>query len=242
MLKQTKLRFDKLENGRKPASKLGKWVCLALVLVWAGLILSACDDGPSPQQVQNDVKTAMVITNATPAPTFPPGQDFGLSLVILGPLVYYPANPGERVKVNIVNTNAKSFFVSNCDGLVLQRKDGDKWLDIAPGRACPPQGGNPFQIGPFSDPIEADFIFNHHTTYTYTGQSWDVPGTYRLYLTYYLACPPGSQWAKDCIDVHHYDSNEFEVKAGTTIKQDPTVSVSPKAVQGPNLLATPTAK
>ncbi len=211
-------------------------VCLLLLV---GLILGACDDNKSPEDVRNSVKTALAITDSTPAPTLNQAKYLGGNIGIVNLREFYPENPQETIHFVINNGNATSFFTGTCGTPTLQRLAGSNWLDIAPAKPCAPSGPRIFQITAFSKPYTADFVFDNRLTRPFAGQSWNVSGTYRLYFTYYLTCPPGSDLVKDCVDTGHIVSEEFQIKSGSTV----TIQANPNYVSptraNPTVHSTP---
>lgn len=166
-------------------------------------------------------------TGFTPPPSPLPGSELGISLVILGLRDYIPQRSGEQINFVIANQRFKSVFVSRCDGVILQRfigtnskdksqtSDLSNWESIAPGGApyCGPAGAEGIQVPP-GQRADASFIFDRKvrgSTRVYEGKSWDVPGTYRLMVQFYLNCPENSMFATDCIDKRYGESDYFKI-------------------------------
>lgn len=197
------------------SNKVWHLASIALVLLIAGLCLSACDDDLSPNKVDSSVQTARALTGSTPAPTVTlEDNGIGISVVILGVRTYYPDNPGEKVGVSIYNSNNKTFYLQTCQGVVLQRQNPatGEWTDIAPDVPCPPTGPETYAVAPNTSP-SADFVFKR--TVPFPGQKMDIPGMYQLTLTYYVDCAPGENTPDYCIGKRTVSTVEFPIDAGT---------------------------
>ncbi|HEX2914108.1 MAG TPA: hypothetical protein VH186_25110 [Chloroflexia bacterium] len=244
-------------NGRKPQRELSpepdkkssawNWqkqvlavlgaVVLVSVLV---ILLSQPQDRTDRRVLDNAVGTAVASTGFTPPPTIVPGSDFGILLTIFGKKDYLPSRPDEKVQLVISNTRQKSFFISNCDGVVLQRFLGtdpndtsqtgkmENWDTIAPGGfpfCGPATGRQSRQVEPGVN-ADATFKFDMKVTRPFNGKSWDVPGTYRLLVTYYLLCPNSSLSIDDCEDKHLAESDYFRIIAVADQPPVPTASAN----------------
>ncbi len=204
----------------EPARSLFTWqlqllAVLALIVLTAlAVIFFSKPDAQVERTTQrNALDTALASTGFTPPPSRPPGSDFGIDLVIFGIKDYVPGLPKEQITFQIHNTRDKSLFVGQCDGIVLQRFlgtdiknkdqefDFNNWESIAPGGYpfCGPAGSNALQIGP-GIKADASFKFDGKATRPYAGKSWDVSGTYRLLVQYFLYCPSNSLVVADCTD------------------------------------------
>lgn len=223
---------------------------MALAVVAALVVLLAVQpQNRADQRDQNDaIGTALAATGFTPPPTLLPGSDFGVDLVIYGIKNYIPVIPGEKVTFFINNKRDKSLYVSNCDGTILQRFLGtdvtDKaqtsvltnWENVAPGGypSCGPVGPQPVQIPPKAN-ADASFPFDTSKTRPYNGEDWNIPGSYRLFLTYYLLCPAGGSSIDDCSDRHYSQSDTFQIVAPQyNTPQASTTPASPVASPTPN--------
>ena len=205
---------------------IGAAVAVLAAIIVVGIILQSHDTIERPAQDQA-VATALAATGFTPPPTAVPGSDLQLDVVLINPHDYLPIRTGEQINLILVNARQKSVYVSNCDGVVLERftgsdvkdnqqtKDDRNWRPIAPGgyRFCGPTAGRlAKQIEP-GVRADATFKFDRSQTKPYNGESWDVPGTYRLRVNYFLNCPDASLKAEDCIDARSYTSNNFQIIA-----------------------------
>jgi hypothetical protein len=218
---------------------------LALVVLVGLVVILAIQPTTKPERrdLEGAVSTALVNTGITPPPTFVPGSDFGVSFVIFGIKDYIPSLPNEAINLVIINRRAKSLYVSNCDGVILQRFLGtdpkdktqaanmDNWKSVAPGgyAFCGPASGRQgIQIEPGVS-ADASFKFDKKITRPFTGESWDIPGTYRLLVQYYLTCPDNTLKIDDCIDKGVSESDYFKIVAptnnGTPV---PTLAPTPK--------------
>jgi hypothetical protein len=210
---------------------------ISLTLILAVVLLSACEETKSPDEIQHIVGTAIAKDGATPAPTLNQANFVSVSAVILNAHDYYPANPGEEIDSIIVNENATSVYAGTCGMPVLQRQEADKWIDIGPGQPCAPGGAEIVQLPQFSKAFTANFPFDLTKTKPFAGQSWTIPGVYRLFFTYYLKCPSGSQLLKDCLDPVSVASDPFLIKSGTTVTILPNPNYTPGSELTPR--ATP---
>jgi len=198
---------------------------------------------PERQDLEGAVSTALVNTGITPPPTFVPGSEFGVSFVIFGIKDYIPALPNEAINFVIINRRAKSLYVSNCDGVLLQRFVGtnpkdktqaaneDNWESIAPGgyAFCGPASGRQgIQIEPGVS-ADASFKFDKKVTRPFEGEDWNVPGTYRLLVQYYLTCPSNTLKIDDCLDKGVSESDYFKIIAPPTGTPAPTLAPTPKS-------------
>ncbi len=205
---------------------------------------------PDKAELQQAVSTALGNTGFTPPPTFEPGSEFGVSLVIFSIKDYIPALPDEKVTFSIINRRQKSLYVSNCDGIVLQRFLGsdskdkkqaqnfDNWESIAPGgfRFCGPLSGREARRIEPGVSADASFTFSTKVTRPYNGKSWDTPGTYRLLVQYSLTCPNASTKIADCLDPGLAESEYFKIVA--PVFDTPAASLGP-ALPAPTSTAAP---
>lgn len=193
-------------------------------------------------QLERARGTALASTGFTPPPTAVPGSAFGVDLALFGARNYAPALQGEKITFIIVNTRQTSLYVSNCDGILLQRFVGtgnpqepkqmnnqDNWETIAPGgfRNCGPLsgGGQARRVEPGA---KADASFDFKSTQPYPNKSWDTPGAYRLLMVYYMRCPSSSDKIADCLDKNSAPSNPFQfVDPGTLDVSTPVPGASP---------------
>jgi hypothetical protein len=213
-------------------------LALAVVIALVVLLSVQPQDSLDLRDQNNALATAMSATGVTPPPTIVPGSDFGVDLVIYGIKDYSPVIPGEKVTFYINNKREKSLYVSNCDGTILQRFTGtdvtdkaqagdiNNWENVAPGGYpfCGPVGRQPVQVPPGAN-ADASFPFDTSKTRPYNGEDWNIPGTYRLFLTYYLLCPSGGQSIDDCTDRHYSWSDNFRIVAPQY--NTPQASVAP---------------
>lgn len=201
---------------------------LALVVVAALVVILALQpqNQPDRREQNNALATALAATGFTAGPTIVPGSDFGVDLVIYGIKNYVPVIPNEKVTFYINNKRERSLYVSNCDGTILQRFTGsdatnkaqtadvNNWKNIAPGGYpyCGPVGHQAVQIPPGAN-ADASFPFDTKKTRPYQREDWNIPGTYRLLIVYYLLCPSGGQNIDDCTDRHYTWSDTFRIVA-----------------------------
>lgn len=241
----------------KPAFTLQMKILTGLAIVVIVGALVALLSQPQERIDQDDqrraLETAVASTGFVPPPTPRPGSDFGISIGILGAKEYYvPALPDEKVSLVIANTRQRSFWVSNCDGVLLQRFSGtdsndknqtgkaENWETIAPGGFpfCGPVTGRVArQVGP-GVRADATFKFDLRATRPFPNKNWDVPGTYRLLVVYYLRCPSTSDKIVDCEEKNSAESDYFKIVspqslpnftpgAATTLTPGPTVAPTP---------------
>jgi hypothetical protein len=220
-----------------------------LVIVVLFVLLAIQPQGAADRRDQdNALATALAATGFTAGPTIVPGSDFGVDLVIYGIKDYIPVVPGEKVTFYINNKREKSLYVSNCDGTVLQRFNGNdvtdktqtadlnNWINVAPGGypSCGPvTGRQAVQIPPGAN-ADASFPFDTKKTRPYPGEDWNIPGNYRIFIQYYLLCPSGGQTIDDCSDRHYSWSDTFKIVAPQyTTPQASVTPASPVASPTP---------
>ncbi len=225
----------KIQPARPTEAPLITWPMLVIVglalLVLLGVAIAGTiliPKATTERPVQNDaIETALAATGFTPPPSPQPGTDFQIDVVILGKRDYTPAYPGEQINLVLINSRQKSFFVSECDGVILQRftggdpkdkvqqVDNKNWHSVAPGgfKYCGPVSGRDAKQVEPGVKADASFKFDIKQTRPFKGESWDIPGLYRLLVTYYLNCPDASLKASDCLDQHSYSSDTFNIVA-----------------------------
>ena len=226
----------------------GALLVLAAVII-AGFVLIQKDYGDSRDKA-NALGTALAATGYNPPSTPVPGSDLEIDVVIGNLRDFTPLFPGEQVNLYLINPRDKSFYVSNCDGVVLQRFTGTdatnktqeatdtNWHTVAPGgfKFCgPATGRQAIQVSP-GDRADASFKFDRSQTRPFTGESWDIPGTYRLLVTYYLQCPDATLQVSDCLDQHTQPSDNFKIvapPAGYTPGPTPKPTATPGPTLGP---------
>jgi hypothetical protein len=226
------------------------WPMVAVIgLILAGLvgltILLSLQPGQKIERsdMEGAVATALVNTGLTPPPTFVPGSEFGVDFVIFGIKDYVPVIPNEKINFMIINKRQKSLFISNCDGVILQRFLGtdstdkkqtdnfDNWRSVAPGGFpyCGPASGREArQIAP-GVTADASFKFDTKSTRPFSGENWNIPGTYRLFIQYYLTCPNNTLKVAECIDKGVAESDYFKIVAPTYVSPNATSSAGPTA-------------
>ncbi len=203
---------------------------LALLIGLVVILALQPNDRVEREDLNGSIITALANTGFTPPPTYVPGSEFGVSFVIFGIKDYIPALPNEQIRFVIINRRQKSLYVSNCDGVILQRFTGtdpkdktqatnfDNWESIAPGgyRFCGPVSGRDARRIEPGVSADAAFKFDTKSTRPYAGKSWDVPGYYRLFVQYYLTCPDSTLKVDDCLDKHIDYSDSFRIIAPTS--------------------------
>ena len=215
------------EPGITMQQKVLAGLALVVIAVLFVLLVIQPQGNPDRRDQNNALATALAATGFTAGPTIVPGSDFGVDLVIYSIKDYIPVIPGEKVTFYINNKREKSLYVSNCDGTVLQRFKGtdvndktqtadlNNWINVAPGGypSCGPVAGRQaVQIPPGAN-ADASFPFDLKKTRPYAGEDWNIPGNYRLFIQYYLLCPPGGQTIDDCSDRHYSWSDTFKIVA-----------------------------
>jgi hypothetical protein len=227
-----------------------------LVLVALAAIVGFLLFQPTRYYDKNDsneaLQTAVAASGFKAPPTPVPGTDISIDFIIYGKRDYIPAQSGETINFVIANKRFRSIYVSQCDGVVLQRFTGtdinDKkqvegftnWESIAPGGMpyCGPAGAEAVQVGP-GDRADAAFKFDRTqrgATLPYEGKDWNVPGDYRLLVQYYLNCPQNSRKAADCIDKQFYESEYFKIVSPSSIMvgtPEPPAQATPTATPKP---------
>lgn len=202
---------------------------LVLVVLFGAVIFLFLqpNDRTSKEELDKALGTAVASSGFTPPPSLEPGSELGITLVIFGLRDYIPQRSEEQINFVIVNQRFKSVYVSQCDGILLQRflgtdfkdkkqtQDLANWESIAPGNIayCGPAGAQAVQVEP-GQRADASFKFDRKVrggTRPFEGKSWDVPGIYRLLVQFYLTCPNNSVMAADCIDKHYGESDYFRL-------------------------------
>jgi hypothetical protein len=206
-----------------------------LALVLGGLVLAACGDDPAPGPKDQYVQGAINAVNGgtpLPFPTVDPAKILDLKLILFNadkPIYTMQIDPktGRRVTVIqffVLNTGLTTVYISSCEGTVLQRKEGESWVNVASVRPC---GSQPQAIA-----MEAGGQFNLSLELakakTYPNQNFDIPGSYRLVVNFSPTCPPARNDFASCLDKIWQASTEFRLQP------------VPDGVSGGTAPATPT--
>jgi hypothetical protein len=255
--KNTKIARYQAEEDSPPVKLTIQQKLLAgLVLIALAGIVGVLLFQPTRYYDKNDsseaLQTAVAASGFKNPPTAPPGSDISIDFIIYGKRDYIPSKSGETINFVIANKRFRSIYVSQCDGIVLQRFMGtnikdkkqvegfDNWESIAPGGMpyCGPAGAEAVQVGP-GDKADAAFKFDRTqrgATLPYNGKDWNVPGDYRLLVQYYMNCPQNSRKAADCIDKQYYESEYFKIVSPDSIivgTPDATIQTAPTATPKP---------
>jgi hypothetical protein len=198
-----------------------KWQVSLLFLVFllGGLVLSACGDDPVPGPRDTYVQQAINAVNGgtpIPFPTANPEMVINLQLILSGgrtngnkndPVVYYSrlVSPAPVIGLTVINVGLTTVYVSSCEGTILQRKEGDKWLNIARARKC---GSKPRALE-IPKGIDQNLSLELLKADLYPGQSFYIDGTYRLVVPYSLSCPTDMADYSQCINRYAEFSTDF---------------------------------
>ncbi len=180
-----------------------------------GVFLAACDD-PSVDR-RAEIEKAIAFSGAPVVPTLNPTQiairdreALGFSIVILGTRDFYPDRKNETIPVVVINERETSIFLSQLCNSMLQRQIGEKrWDDIAFGRPCPPSDTQAYQVFPHTQ-VRVPFEFGK--TRPLKDKSWQIPGTYRILLTYFLRCPDAFSGISFCENQSLAQTDPFQIK------------------------------
>ncbi len=241
---------------RQPLTLQTKLLAGLVFLLLGGLVILLAvqpQSRPDRAQLDTSLATALAATGFTPGPTRIPGSDFGVDMVIYGIKDYIPALPDEKVNFVIINKREKSLFVSNCDGVILQRFVGgnindkqqaeslDNWESIAPAGFpfCGPELGRESRQIPPGARADASFKFDMKATRPYKDKNWETPGAYRLLVQYYLLCPSGSNKIADCQDKHLAYSDFFRIIAPVYVSPEAALTVKTGGSFTPSATPTP---
>ncbi len=190
-----------------------KFTILLVTLLFGGLVLAACGDEPAPGPRDVYIKGAIDAANGgtpLPLPTVDQSKVLDLKLILInGPLFYTrQVSPPAMIQFYVINAGMTTVYISSCEGQVLQRKEGEDWINIASARHC---GSQPSPI-PLAAGAQNNLSFEFAKAATYPGQDFNIPGTYRFLLQYALSCPPSRGVYASCIDRRWQTSTEFQLK------------------------------
>ena len=193
------------------ASKGKGFVLFFILLNW--FLLSSCGDEPLPGDKAQYIQDAVNAVNGgtpLPIPTLDPNRVLDLKLVLVGGPLYYTrqVSPAPQVQLFVINAGLSTVYISSCEGTILQRKESDVWINIASARHC---GSQPNKI-PMTANGQFNLSFEFLKAALYPGQSFYIPGTYRLVVSYSLICPPARNDYAACIDRYWQPSTEFQLK------------------------------
>jgi hypothetical protein len=185
------------------------------ILLLNTFILTACSDGQltDPNAQLTAIRIAKEATGLTPFPTVDPRTILGFDFYIYGTVFYPLLERGEKIPAQIDNKGATTFYISQCEGIVLQQQKGRAWEDIAFVRRC---GANPQKL-PLPSGTQQDVTFEFKRAYPVSQKpfpQWVTFGKHRLSLVFSADCAPAINEWSECLNKRYYPSVEFELLRG----------------------------